>query len=80
MYAREFFGAEKKVDVLTVVNYIRQTFELLVPHITWMDEETRVNAIEKLQEMGQFIAFPDELLNRSLMDEYYKGKIIYQFH
>ena len=80
MYAREFFGAEKKVDVLTMVNYIRNTFELLVPHITWMDEKTRVNAIEKLREMGQFIAFPDELLNRSIMDEYYKGKIIYKFN
>ena len=63
-----------------MVNYIRNTFELLVPHITWMDEKTRVNAIEKLREMGQFIAFPDELLNRSIMDEYYKGKIIYKFN
>ena len=80
MYAREFFGAKKKVDVLTMVNYIRNTFELLVPHITWMDEKTRVNAIEMLREMGQFIAFPDELLNRSIMDEYYKGKIIYNFN
>ena len=79
MYAREFFGAKKKVDVLTLVNYIRKTFEILVPHITWMDEETIANAIEKLQGMGQFIAFPDELLNRSIMDQYYKGNIVYQF-
>ena len=73
MYAREYFPIEKKQEAIKQVQYIRKTFEFLVPHITWMDQETKSNALEKLRAMGQFIAYPDELLDRSIMDDYYKG-------
>ena len=73
MYAREYFPIEKKEEAVKQVQYIRKTFEFLVPHITWMDKETKTNALEKLRAMEQFIAYPDEFLDRSIMDDYYKG-------
>ena len=39
-----------------------------------MDKETKENAIKKMEKMDQVIAYPDELLNRDELDEYYKGK------
>ena len=76
MYAREYFPIEKKNDAVKQVQYIRKAFEFLAPHITWMDEETKSNALEKLRAMGQFIAYPDEFLDRSTMDDYYKGVLV----
>ena len=76
MYAREYFPIEKKNDAVKQVQYIRKAFEFLAPHITWMDEETKSNALEKLRAMGQFIAYPDEFLDRSTMDDYYKGVVV----
>ena len=73
MYVREYFSVKKKEEALKQVEYIRKTFEYLVPHVSWMDQETKTKAIEKLRAMGQFIAYPDELRNRSIMDHYYKG-------
>ena len=72
MYVREYFSVKKKEEALKQVEYIRKTFEYLVPHVSWMDQETKTKAIEKLRAMGQFIAYPDELRNRSIMDHYYK--------
>jgi hypothetical protein len=73
MYARNYFNVGKKKDVLTMVKYIRKTFELLVSRIDWMDEETITKAVEKLQAMGESVAYPDALLDRKTMDQYYKG-------
>ena len=41
-----------------------------------VDEETKSNALEKLRAMGQFIAYPDQYLDRSTMDDYYKGVLV----
>ena len=73
MYIREYFAVEKKKEALKQVEYIRKTFEYLVPHISWMDQKTKTKSIDKLRAMGQFIAHPDELRDRSIMDRYYKG-------
>ena len=79
MYARNYFNAGKKEDVLTMVKYIRKTFELLVPHIEWMDEETITKTVEKLRAMGESVAYPDALLDRQIMDQYYKGLCFYSY-
>lgn len=73
MYAREYFSTKKKEEALKQVAYIRKSFEFLVPHISWMDKETQSRTIEKFNAMGQFIAYPDELLDREIMDDYYEG-------
>ena len=73
MYIREYFAVEKKKEALKQVEYIRKTFEYLVPHISWMDQKTKTKSIDKLRAMGQFIAYPDELRDRSIMDHYYRG-------
>ena len=73
MYVREYFDIKKKEDALTMIKDIRETFRLLVPKLDWMDEKTKKNTIEKLDAMGQFVGYPDELLNKNLLDNYYQG-------
>ena len=43
----------------------------LLNELTWMDDETKLEAKKKLVKMKQFLAYPDELLDREKVDEYY---------
>lgn len=43
-----------------------------------MDEETRVAALDKVDSMNSFIAYPDELLDDSKLEQYYRKMEIVQ--
>ena len=79
MYVREHFGPEMKEQVQEIVKYIRTAFQTFLPKITWMDKQTAEKAIDKLNAMKEFIAYPDEFVNKSIIDDYYKGKICLYF-
>lgn len=36
-----------------------------------MDQETKKNALDKAEAIDQFVAYPNELLNASIVDNYY---------
>ena len=50
MYVREYFDPKKKEDVTKMVQNIRKTFKLLIPHLDWMDEQTKTIAKEKFEK------------------------------
>ena len=80
MYIREHFSDPKiKKQVQEMVKYIRETFKLRLPTITWMDQQTKRKASEKLNAMEEFIAYPDELLDKTTIDHYYKGMYFFNF-
>merc|ERR1719245_1103653 len=54
-----------------MITYIRAAFHSMLEKVEWMDDKTRERAKEKLNKMDQFIAYPDELLNQMIIDEYY---------
>jgi predicted metalloendopeptidase len=52
---------------------IRVAFMASVRQAKWMDEETRNNALLKLQAMGQMIAYPNFLIEPSYIEAQYRG-------
>lgn len=54
-----------------MVNDIRHEFNNILKSLDWMDDETRKAALEKAAAMATHIAYPDELLNRSKLEEFY---------
>lgn len=40
---------------------------------SWMDEETKQNAIVKANQLEKLIAFPEWILNVTAMNDYYSG-------
>ena len=54
-----------------MTQYLRRAFSKVLDDITWMDDETKVEARKKLQKMRQFIAFPDEFLDQEKVDGIY---------
>ena len=44
--------------------YIKAEFKKIVDNIDWMDEATKQRAYEKLENMRENIAYPDEILDK----------------
>lgn len=74
MYVREYFSDERiKQDIGEIVSEISSEFEKLLLANDWMDEETKSEALGKLHAMSSNIAYPSELLNDTLIEDYYKN-------
>lgn len=50
-----------------------KSFYKMLNETTWMDDETKLEAKEKLEAMKLVIGYPDYLLNQSLLNERYKS-------
>ena len=77
LYVRKYFNQEKKKDVENMVNYMTKGFKKSInenPSFRWMDNETQKAVLEKIGAMEIDIAYPPELLNKTIVDPYYEGK------
>lgn len=73
VYVQKYFHPEKKAYVLDMVDNIRNAFIGILNKITWMDEKTRKAAIDKANELSVHIGYPDELINTTVLEEYYSN-------
>ena len=80
MYARRYFGTKQKHPIKTMVRYLKESFRNIIKETTWMSVDTITTALKKLDAMKEHIAYPEELLNHTIVDEYYKGEIGEIFH
>ena len=56
-----------------MVDNIRATFRTMLEEVDWMDERTRTKALEKADKITPHIAYAEEILDDSLLTEYYEG-------
>lgn len=73
LYVRKYFNEESKKAAVELVNNIREEFIKILRDVSWMDEVTRMAAIEKAKSMASHIAYPDELTDNMKLEEYYDG-------
>ena len=74
MYARKYFDSKQKTPITQIFQYLRKSFHKMLEGTAWMGEEAKQMAKRKLKSMKQNIAYPNEMLNHTVMDEYYEGK------
>ncbi|RYZ22469.1 MAG: M13 family peptidase [Chitinophagaceae bacterium] len=60
MYVAKYFKPEAKQRMLELVNNLQETFANRIKNLTWMSEETKVRALEKLNAFTKKIAYPDK--------------------
>lgn len=48
LYVKEYFKQEDKNEALSMITYIQEAFRELVNDLDWMDNQTKVVAIEKV--------------------------------
>ncbi|XP_044750309.1 uncharacterized protein LOC123310736 [Coccinella septempunctata] len=72
LYVRKYFNKESKVDTEEIVKDIEDQFSKTLNVIDWMDQDTKNAALEKLRHMDKYIAYPDELMDDTKLEGYYK--------
>ena len=75
MYVRKFFKPEEKQVLEEMIGYVRRYFAHMLHELSWMDDETKSEAKKKLEKMDQFIAYPDQLLDKETIDGFHEGKL-----
>ena len=76
MYARKYFDSKEKTPVTQIFQYLRESFDEMLDVTEWMGDEAKQMAKTKLKSMKENIAYPNEMLNHTIIDSYYKGVII----
>lgn len=72
MYVRRFFDEKSRKMAKSVAKEIHEEFIETLKEVSWLDDESRVAAIEKANAMKFHIGYPDALANDTILDEYYK--------
>lgn len=73
LYSRKYFNEGAKKNVASIVNNLHKKFLEILEEIDWMDDETKNTATEKAKSIGMHIAYPQELLNDTILDHYYEN-------
>ncbi|CAH0557229.1 unnamed protein product [Brassicogethes aeneus] len=71
LYVRKYFNEESRQSAMEMVKDIRAEFLNILKNVEWMDDKTRVNALEKAKSMSTHIGYPDELMDDKKLEEFY---------
>lgn len=52
--------------------YIKDEFVGILESIDWMGNETKLMALKKVKSMDAYIAYPEQILNQTLVDQFYE--------
>ena len=73
MYIKEYFKSDAKAEMLEMIANIKSAFKKVVQDVEWMDQLTKSKALNKLQVMKNFIAYPDELTDEDTVTKHHSG-------
>ncbi|CAG2168313.1 unnamed protein product [Oppiella nova] len=73
LYVRKYFHSESKHKVEEMVNFIHKEFIQMLNSVEWMDETTRLQALDKAKAITSHIGFPKQLLNDSQIAKIYEN-------
>ncbi|KAK3105380.1 hypothetical protein FSP39_023788 [Pinctada imbricata] len=76
MFVREAFNGDSKIKASEMIKKIKHAFKSNLPHLDWMDAETRKAAIEKADAVVDMIGFPSYIQNVTRLNEEYQGLVI----
>lgn len=68
MYVKKYFPKENKDRMLKLVHNLQASFKDRIENLTWMSDETKAKAIDKLMSMTIKIGYPDKWRDYSALD------------
>jgi putative endopeptidase len=68
VYVELYFPESSKQAMLELVDYLIQAYEISIKDLTWMTEETKVKALEKLSKFIAKIGYPDKWRDYSTLE------------
>lgn len=76
LYVRNYVSEDTKKNVEKIVVNIRHEFTKILQKTEWMDEKTRIHALEKVKHMSSYVGYPQELRNDTKIEELYRGLVL----
>ncbi|XP_011880629.1 PREDICTED: endothelin-converting enzyme 1 [Vollenhovia emeryi] len=76
MFVKKYFDENSKNDTLSMTREIQRSFRELLDKTSWIDDETKRLASEKVNAMSLRIGYPDFILQSHLLNERYKDVVI----
>lgn len=68
IYVGHYCTAQMKQDLLSLTNRMIEGFRDVLEQADWMAEETRQKAVEKLENIGMHVLYPDQMTDFSSLD------------
>ena len=68
MYVAKYFPEENKERMLALVKNLQKALGIRIENLTWMSDETKAKALEKLNAITIKIGYPDEWRDYSKLD------------
>lgn len=56
-----------------MIRDLQNSFKEIVNEITWMDEDSKAVAIQKVNNMITILGYPDFVSNKTLLDKFYEN-------
>ncbi|GLV37796.1 Neprilysin 2 [Carabus blaptoides fortunei] len=78
LYVRRYFSSHAKNEAEDMVQNIRRELRHILKKIPWMDRHTLKRAVDKLDAMEAHVGYPKELLNDTLVEQYYEKLNIHE--
>lgn len=72
LYSRKYFNETSRQSVVNLVEDVRHAFIDMLGNVTWMDNDTRANAIEKAKNIVAHVGYTSELYENNELEEYYR--------
>lgn len=74
LFVKDNFTEKEKNSVSNMVDAIQSSYRQLIVENDWLDNQTRVEALKKLDNVRKNVAYPPWLLNNRELDSYYNLK------
>ncbi|KAF5299290.1 hypothetical protein FQA39_LY02463 [Lamprigera yunnana] len=72
-YIEKYFTVNAKNQATDILYNIRNQFKEVINNFKWMDDATRIKALERLSSSKNYIGYPNDLLNFDKIDQRYIG-------
>ncbi|KAK4337181.1 hypothetical protein RND71_044007 [Anisodus tanguticus] len=73
LYVKTYFDAKSKKVVEQMISNIKAEFLQILSTLDWMDEVTRLRAIEKAKQIHTYVGYSNEILNDDKVMQLYEG-------
>jgi len=73
MYSRKHFNPKNKAAAYNLIVNVKDQFEETLRSAKWMDEKSRVAALDKIKALLINVGYPDELLDDRFMTNLYRN-------
>ncbi|VDK76095.1 unnamed protein product [Cylicostephanus goldi] len=72
LYVKKALDKTTKKNIINIANDLLEVFRKKLNTSNWIDEETRIEALNKLNHMLRQIAYPEFVLNTGMLDKHYR--------